>query len=44
MGDSAVVIEKPRVRNIAYIPKLEEGVVPLSPQQEVQFTQQVKNV
>ena len=39
----AVAIEKPVVKDIAYIPKLEEGVVTLTPQQEAQLTQQVSN-
>ena len=43
-GEKTVVIEKPRVKDIAYIPRLEEGVVALTPQQEALLSQQVSNV
>ena len=38
-----MVIEKPRVRNIAYIPSLKQGFVDLTPEQEAEFTKQASD-
>ena len=38
---TAVVVEKPRVTNVAYIPNLKQGFVDLSHEQGEELTEQV---